>query len=151
MYAIKTNFSGWRVINDGTDLAADEYSATDLAEKELAAVDKRRWLKDECRRVIEGGFVSSALGAPHVYDSALPQDQINLTGARLANIDVDFTCTDQSGVKIQRAHTAAQIAQVYAAGMAHIVDTKAHYYARVAALDAGLATMTAADVAAFGW
>lgn len=92
-------------------------------------------LKQACKSAIEAGFYSSALGSQHKYDSALPQDQTNLVGARLAGVDMMFTCTDEDGIKTERYHTAAQIQQVFFAGMVHIQTQKAKFYEKVAAVN----------------
>lgn len=93
-------------------------------------------LKQACTTAIQSGFTSSALGLPHLYDSELPQDQINLTGAVIAGIDMNFTCTDSDGNKWQRPHTAAQMAQVYVDGVAHMQYSKSHLYTRLSLVNA---------------
>ncbi len=70
-----------------------------------------------CAAAIVGGFTSSALGAPHTYDSAL-EDQLNLIGAVGLGINLQYRCTDAAGVKEFRLHTAAQLKQVAADGAA---------------------------------
>jgi hypothetical protein len=72
-----------------------------------------------CADAILAGFVSSALGEPHLYP-AKPNDQINLTGlvARsfYPGVGPDwrkpFWCMDSALVWAYRMHTAAQIQQV---------------------------------------
>jgi len=101
-------------------------------------------LKADCTTAIQAGFTSTALGEAHVYDSALPQDQTNLLGARMAGIDMMFTCTDSAGYKSQKFHTVAQMAQVYQAGMVHLQTQKARFYARKLAVEQA-ATIDAVD------
>jgi hypothetical protein len=110
----------------------------ELSAATVLAMRSKRFLelKLACKTEIESGFYSSALGTQHKYDSALPQDQINLTGAKLAGVDMEFTCTDEFGVKWQRPHTAAQISTVYADGMLHIQAAKSTLYAKLSQLNA---------------
>jgi hypothetical protein len=68
-----------------------------------------------CTTTIVGGFASSALGAPHTYDSAL-EDQLNLIGAVGLGIDLPYRCADATGVKEFRLHTSTQLKQVAADG-----------------------------------
>lgn len=68
-----------------------------------------------CASAIVGGFASSALGAPHIYDSAL-EDQLNLIGAVSLGADLPYRCADAAGIKAFRLHTAAQLKQVAADG-----------------------------------
>ena len=65
---------------------------------------------------IINGFESDALGTMHHYDASL-ENQINLIGAVMANIDVYYSCTDQNGVKEMRLHTPEQIKQVFNDGV----------------------------------
>jgi hypothetical protein len=85
-------------------------------------------LKQSCQSAIESGFQSSALGAPHTYDSRMPQDQINITGAGLGGVDRMFTCTDAAGIKCQRFHTAAQLFQVFTDGAAYTESQKIRFW-----------------------
>ncbi len=94
-----------------------------------------------CAAAIVSGFTSSALGTPHTYDSAL-EDQLNLIGAVGLGIDLPYRCTDASGVKEFRAHTAAQLKQVATDGTA----IKLAALSKAAALKAQV--MAAVDVAA---
>ena len=104
-----------------------------LSDAKIKKIDE---LKIACKAQIESGFLSNALGTDHTYDSAPPQDQTNLLGAKIAGVDMNFTCTDNAGVKWERPHTAAQIAQVYVDGMVHIQTAKARFYARVTSVQA---------------
>lgn len=101
----------------------------DAAVLPSARQEKIKQLKDQCTQAIQAGFTSNALGANHIYDSALPQDQINLLGAVMAGIDIDFTSVSEAdGIKAQRPHTATQIKAVYEQGMQHIQDNKKRFY-----------------------
>ena len=105
---------------------------------------KRAEIISACAAAIVGGFTSGALGAPHLYPSAIT-DQINLMGSVTGSLLPDlpsewstpFWCADGSGVWAFRAHTAAQIQQAGAAGKAHVV-----------ACQAALAELSAAVLAA---
>jgi hypothetical protein len=85
-------------------------------------------LNQACENAIASGFSSSALGSPYTYESQYPQDRENLIGAKLAGVDMDFTCIDSQGVKAQRPHTAAQIAEVFQDGVAYVQTNRAKYY-----------------------
>lgn len=112
-------------------------SQSELQTAELAysKAQKIEDLKQACTTAIQAGFTSSALGEAHTYDSTLPQDQTNLLGAKIAGIDMYFTCTDSSGYKSQKFHTVAQMAQVYQAGMVHLQTAKARYHTRKIAVE----------------
>ena len=92
-------------------------------------------LKIATSTAINSGFMSSALGAPYRYDSTLPQDQINLLGAVLSGMDVNYTCTASSGVKSQVMHTAAQLQQVFKDGAGWIEFNKANFWSKAAAVN----------------
>lgn len=64
------------------------------------------------------GFVSNALGENHIYDLDL-EDQLNLMGLMVANIDSLFRCARQSqpAIKEYFSHTKEQIKQVYTDGV----------------------------------
>ncbi|WP_339531543.1 hypothetical protein [Pseudomonas mucidolens] len=76
----------------------------------LAALyeQKLQDVNDGCNLHIESGFVSSALGEPHSYSSQM-DDQINLTGMVLSQLDASYACFDANQVKAFRPHTAAQL------------------------------------------
>ncbi len=80
-------------------------SATALFESQLLAINQA------CERLVTAGFVSSALGEPHQYDSQL-YDQLNLTGAILRGADMLFPCRDGAGGRQFCLHSAAQLHQV---------------------------------------
>lgn len=74
---------------------------------------------EACTREIVAGFVSEALGAPHLYP-AKPQDQANLVAsvtdsllaAGTADWATPFWCCDESGFWDYRPHTIDQIQRV---------------------------------------
>jgi len=105
-----------------------------------------------CAADIVGGFSSSSLGIAHTYDSAM-EDQLNLIGAAGANIDLLYTCTDAAGVKDAVLHTAAQLKQVYADGVAHKTTQLSKARALKVQLDAlaANAATTQADIDAVVW
>lgn len=82
-------------------------------------------LSASCASAIVSGFTSSALGAVHTYPSQ-PHDQTNLIGAVTGSQSpglpstwtCNFWCADSSGVWALRPHTAVQIQQVLADGVA---------------------------------
>lgn len=84
---------------------------------EVVKTAKIAALSNQCQRDISAGFDSEVLGATHRYSAAL-EDQLNLMGSALLGVDVPYVCTDGSGVKAARLHTAAQMQQVYAEGAA---------------------------------
>lgn len=122
-----------------------ELDAAILLVEKSAKMDE---LKRICTQYINSGFISSALGSAYTYDSALPQDQINLLGAKLSGVDVNYTCTNSTGTKAQVMHTAAQISQVFADGATWVETNKAHFYTRA---DAVQAAATVTDVQAVVW
>lgn len=130
-------------LSDGGSRLADQSEILDAAKQV-----KIEALKNDCTNYIQAGFNSAALGAVHVYDSALPQDQINLVGVKMAGIDMLFTCTDDQGYKSQKPHTVAQIGQVYLAGMIHLQTAKSRFYARKSAAEAAT---TLEEVGAVVW
>ncbi len=82
-------------------------------------------LSAACGAQIVAGFASSALGSAHTYPSQ-PLDQSNLIGAATASQSpglpstwtCNFWCADSSGAWALRPHTAVQIQQVLADGVA---------------------------------
>lgn len=116
------------IIYDATTDSARAMNESDLLA--LAKTKKISSLKQACTTAIQSGFTSSALGSAHTYDSELPTDQTNIIGAMVASLSgasIPFTCTDSNGYKEQRLHTAAQLQQVFQAGMQHIVVNKSRY------------------------
>ncbi|UOG54760.1 hypothetical protein [Leptospira noguchii] len=76
-----------------------------------------RLVNSICESKITAGFVSSALGAPHFYNSDR-DDQLNLVGLVSLNTSVLHKCTDEDGIKEERKHTFDQIKQVLGDGVA---------------------------------
>ena len=74
---------------------------------------------------IEGGYISAALGAPHMYDSEL-EDQVNLIGVLALGVDHPFACVNEQGIRDYRMHTAQQIRQVAADGAARKMQLLQH-------------------------
>ena len=89
---------------------------------------KKAALREAARSAIVGGFVSSALGSPHLYPSN-ETDQGNLIASVTASLypglpgdwTTPFLCADAAGHWTYRNHTAAQIQQVGADGKAAIL------------------------------
>ncbi|MGL2524320.1 hypothetical protein ACOWNZ_03520 [Helicobacter pylori] len=88
--------------------------------KEIALKQKKQELEKEinamCKEKIVKGFRSSVLGIEHVYDLTL-EDQANLQGLLIANIDSVFRCAEVGnngvvGAKTYKKHTKAQILQL---------------------------------------
>jgi len=117
-----------------------------------AAAESASVINVACAADIVGGFSSSALGIAHTYDSAM-EDQLNLIGAAGANIDLLYTCTDAAGVKDAVLHTAAQLKQVYADGVAHKTTQLSKARALKVQLDAlaANAATTQTDIDAVIW
>lgn len=69
---------------------------------------KLEMINSTCARVIEGGFMSDALGGPLRYDSAL-EDQLNLTGLILSGLDAPYSCYGTDAQKTYREHKADQL------------------------------------------
>jgi len=123
--------------------------AVDMPPPSLDSVkaSKSTEINAACASSIVGGFTSSALGAPHTYDSAL-EDQLNLIGAVGLGIDMPYRCADAAGVKEFRLHTAAQLKQVAADG----ARVKLTALEKAAALKAQVqAAVDAAAVEAVVW
>lgn len=108
-----------------------------------------------CNAQIVGGFISAALGAPHLYPSKAT-DQLNLTANVVSSIMPGVgpgwmtpqLCADASGAWAYRPHSAAQIQTVG-------VDAKAAIAACLLRKDALIAEIEAADsaedIAAVSW
>lgn len=80
-------------------------------------------INTSCEDAITAGFISSALGAPHTYDSAI-EDQINLIGAVIAagaGMPIEYKCYDEDGTKQWHDHTPQQMQQVYVDGLVYKV------------------------------
>lgn len=117
-----------------------------------AALGQHAVINAACSIAIAAGFESSALGSPHYYDCAT-HDQINILGLVATGIDYPYPCRDAAGVKAERAHTAAQLKQVFSAGLAHICANTSHARALKSQLDALAAdpATTPADIDAVTW
>lgn len=111
-----------------------------------------------CSGAIVGGFVSSALGAPHTYPSRAT-DQTNLMGSVVASMlpgvgaegadwSTPFWCAAASGEWAFRPHSAAEIQAVGADGKTHIVTCQTRLADLVALV--GLAE-SAEDLTSIGW
>jgi hypothetical protein len=119
---------------------------------DVARDSKRLEMDAACSKAITGGFVSSALGAPHRYGNALT-DQVNLLGSVLAVMSLGadsspLTCRDPKGEWALRPHTAAQIVAVGEDGKAWVVACRQHL-SELRAQIAG--ATTAAAVLALTW
>lgn len=100
------------------DLTPYTPPAPTVAEKLNAAQSaKIAEINAACESAIVSGFTSDALGSTHTYRSRR-DDQINLMGAAQSGAATKFKCADSSGVWALRDHTAAQIKQVFADGVA---------------------------------
>lgn len=112
-------------------------------------------LSATCSGAIAGGFVSSALGAPHTYPSRAT-DQTNLVGSVVASMlpgvgadwSTPFWCADEAGEWAFRPHSAAEIQAVGADGKSSIVACQARLADLVAQV--GLAE-SAEDLTSIGW
>ena len=137
-------------LNLPTDLTP--YAPT--AAEQLAAAQQTQieTISAGCAATIVSGFTSSALGAAYTYPSkegGENRDQTNLIGAYGNSLNpanastwtTKFWCCDASGSWAFRAHTAAQIQQVFSDGAAR----KIACIEQNAALSAQV--MAAADVA----
>ena len=166
-YAIKTGSTQYRAVASESDIDLDEVfmsvlpvnpiwdeSSQLLIEKTEAQLfqdyqlKKINELKIACKATIEGGFTSDTLGTVHTYESATPQDQINVLGAKESDKDRYFTCIDSNGVKDRRLHTKLQIKAIFDAGDAHIDTNMAKFYTLKAAVEAAT---TIAEVDAVVW
>lgn len=107
----------------------------DAAALPVAKKLKLAELDAACEQYAKSGFPSSALGAPHMYASA-PEDRTNVLGAFVAGVDMPFFCTDQSGVRAQKPHTAAQMAQVYVDGVTFLQNAYGMLDAKVSQVHA---------------
>lgn len=107
--------------------ATEGFASPAISLSDLQAA-KAAELSGACAAAIVGGFVCSALGAPHAYPSSTT-DQINLMGSVTASLlpapapdwSTPFWCADVDGAWVFRAHSAAQIQAVGADGKAHVV------------------------------
>lgn len=86
----------------------------DVLALNMAKGQKTEQVNIECERLIVSGFTSTALGALHNYQSQR-EDQLNLLGSVAGGIGGPFKC-GLDGVWQYRAHSAAEIAQVFGDG-----------------------------------
>jgi hypothetical protein len=116
---------------------------------------KLHQLAAACQAEIYGGFVSSALGAPHTYP-AKDKDQANLAGSVVASLlpglpgnwTTPFWCSNAGGTWTFAAHSVSQIQQVGTDGKAAILAA----LTKNATLAAqAMAANTEAAVAAIVW
>ncbi len=81
---------------------------------------KKDKINRDCNTEIIGGFVSSAVGTPHLYDSDI-EDQINLIASFIASqslSQVPYRCTDvATNIKDWVIHTSQQMQQLYSDGV----------------------------------
>jgi len=124
----------------------------------LAITAKLEDLSNACAKSITSGFISSALGSPYTYPSALT-DQSNLIGAVTASLSpnipaswlIKFWCMDANGVWAFQDHTATEIQKVLADGVVQreIYSAKLQGLAIQAQGVSGKTVM--ADLAAITW
>ncbi len=113
---------GWTIANGALVAPPTPTAAQLFAEAQATQIAA---LSAACAAAIVAGFTSSALGSAHTYPSQ-PTDQTNLIGAVTASQSpglpstwaCNFWCADSSGAWAFRSHTAAQIQQVLADGLA---------------------------------
>lgn len=131
----------WDVDSNGWKSSIPEPTLDDMKLAKIAA------LSNDCKSTIESGFTSSALGAPHFYNSE-PENQLNLIGAVLLNQSIAYTCTDENGVKQPIQHSAEQIKQVLSDGAAVKETAIARYHELVEQVNAA---STIEDVEQVDW
>ncbi len=110
-------------------------------------------LTAQARKVIVGGFSSTALGTAHTYPST-PTDQANLASAAIAGLsapagwETPLSCQNSTGAWALVQHTAAQVAQVKADELVMISAARV----KLAALKTSVAgETTVAAVQAITW
>ncbi|PCH65817.1 MAG: hypothetical protein COC04_00875 [Gammaproteobacteria bacterium] len=96
--------SGVVVVNEGLELK-------EAKSKKIYSVNL------QCEQLIVNGFSSSALGVLHAYQSQR-EDQLNLLGSLAGGTGGPFKC-ELNGAWQYRAHTAAEIVQVFSDGSAY--------------------------------
>lgn len=91
-----------------------------LYQEKLAALNRA------CSSHIEGGITSTALGKAHRYGSRM-EDQVNLTGLVLLEVDADLACyPPDSETKAWVPHTREQLHQVGVDMARHKQDALQH-------------------------
>lgn len=98
----------------------DLASKTWVPDLSRARADQTADINADCRAKIIGGFISSALGSPRIYDSE-ETDQANLIGQReraaiTGQAQLYKSRDVATGVKDWRPHTPAQLDQVFLDG-----------------------------------
>lgn len=87
-----------------------------------ARAARKQYVNERCRVVIESGFTSSALGAPHFYEFR-DYDQSNIQAAfslvKETGQPRPLKCFDSEGVEGYRPHTEAQFVQLGLDAEAH--------------------------------
>ena len=119
-------------LNDFSEILAEfkrlshieDEPAEHMSLDELKAV-KRADINSKASEKITGGFFSSALGSPMLYESDRSQ-QINLIDSISAGGDDLFKCEDSEGVEDYRLHSNDELKQVLTDGR----DTKLGYLLR---------------------
>lgn len=106
---------------------------------EQLKLQKIEQLKNGCNQSIRSGFQSDALGVNHTYSSEV-EDQLNLIGARLSNVALTFGCTDNTGKKNQKSHTAAQLKKVFDDGLTRKHQLMTRFYQLKAQVEAATTT-----------
>ena len=113
--AVKVGKDGKVYDAKGVEIRVDE----NVLPLEVARKAKIEMINASVRADIVGGFASDALGSTHAYKSTM-EDQTNLMGAAMANVDMPFKCGKLVNGEIEyafRPHTAAQLKQVFADGV----------------------------------
>ena len=99
----------------GKEIVIDNHGEPTSIDKVIPLADLKKTklllIENEQNRLIESGFISSALGEDHTYSSD-KDSQFNLVGSDVASEDTFYKCADSNGVSEFRFHTAAQIHQV---------------------------------------
>ena len=106
-----------------TELTSDQQEAVVTAIDQAELVDykirKVFELESSAQNAIQAGFVSSALGAPHLYDGNL-EDQLNLLGTAMVSSSTSqskfYACWDELGEKDYRLHSPLEISKVVSDG-----------------------------------
>lgn len=103
------DFAGWIDISETPWVEEGRNLATQILELEKKV--KTEELGRAYESHIVSGFLSSALGAAHSYQSDL-EAQLNLVGSTAAGVSIPYQCTDANGVTATRIHTAEQMKQL---------------------------------------
>ena len=106
-----------------TELTSDQQEAVVTAIDQAELVDykirKVFELESNAQNTIQAGFVSSALGTPHLYDGNL-EDQLNLLGTAMVSSSTSepkfYACWNELGEKGYRLHSPSEISKVVSDG-----------------------------------